>query len=141
MNYKEMARLSSDPVAVQSAARAIRAAIGDRLNLRDRKLLEQLEKFDGSRMMSMEEKEDLHRLRSRSSRRAIVKGHRASDLILRLWEARFDFNEEAEEFLNSLREKVLKHGKELELSKNQWGYAFVLAKKIGEIEGFVAIDG
>src|SRR5438874_2722970 len=109
MDYREMARIAADPTAVRSTAGFVRAVLGDRLSEREREFITQLEKFDGPDPLSMRQREWLYGLRSRATRRSKVKGYRASTLIQKLWELRFDLGEEAEEFINDQHELLNEH--------------------------------
>jgi hypothetical protein len=136
MNYREMSRLAGDPATVRASARSIRTILGDRLNNWEREFLTKLEIFDGPDPLSMRQRETLWSLRSRASRRSIVKGYRASKLIKRLWELRFDLSEDAEEFIEELHAL----GPDVALSDNQWRYVFALCHQTGEIERYVDFE-
>jgi hypothetical protein len=140
VDYKEMARIAGDPVAVRSTAGFVKAVLGDRLNEREREFISQLEKFDGPDPLSMRQREWLHGLRSRATRRSKVKGYSASTLVRKLWELRFDLSEEAEEFINEQHEQLKEHGVNLALSDGQWRYVFALCHEVGEIERYVVFE-
>jgi hypothetical protein len=140
MDYREMARIAGDPVAVRSAAEFFRAVLGDRLSEREREFITQLEKFDGPDPLSMRQREWLYGLRSRATRRSTVKGYRASTLIQKLWELRLDLSEEAEEFINEQHEQLQERGVNLALSDGQWRYVFALCHEVELIEKYVAIE-
>jgi hypothetical protein len=140
MDYREMARIARDPTAVRSTAGFVRAVLGDRLSEREREFIMQLEKFDGPDPLSMRQREWLYGLRSRATRRSTVKGYRASTLVRKLWELRFDLSEEAEEFVNDLHDQLKEHGVNLALSDGQWRYVFSLCHEVGEIERYVAFE-
>jgi hypothetical protein len=137
MNYREMLRLAGDPAAVRASARSIRTILGDeRLNDWERQFLAKLEAFEGPDLLSMRQRETLYALRSRATRRSVVKGFRASTLIKKLWEQRLDLSEDAEEFIAELHEL----GPDVALSHNQWRYVFALCHQVGEIERYVDIE-
>jgi hypothetical protein len=140
MNYREMARIAGDPIAVRATAGFVRAVLGNRLSEREREFISQLEKFDAPDPLSMRQREWLHGLRSRATRRTVVKGYRASTLVRKLWELRFDFTEEAEEFINELHELLAGDGINLALSDGQWRYVFALCHEAALIERYVALD-
>ena len=143
MNYRDMSRLAGDPVAVRTSAKSIKAILGDRLNEGEREFLTKLEAFDGPEPLSIRQREWLFSLRSRSTRRAIVKGYRASTLIKRLWELRFDLREDGEEFINDLHDELTELGQggaNLALSDNQWRFVFALCHEVGEIERYVDFE-
>src|SRR4029450_4194167 len=110
MDYREMARIAGDPVAVRTTAAFIKAALADRLGEREREFITQLERFEGPDPLSRRQREWLYGLRSRATRRSMVKGYRTSTLVRKLWELRFDLSEEAEEFINELYEQLKDHG-------------------------------
>ncbi len=136
MNYREMSRIASEPIAVRASARFIKAILGDRLSAWERAFLTKLEAFDGPDPLSMRQRETLWSLRSRATRRSIVKGYRASTLIKKLWELRFDLSESAEEFIEELHAL----GADVALSDNQWRYVFALCHQTGEIERYVDFE-
>jgi hypothetical protein len=140
MDHREMARIAGDPVAVRSTAGFVKAALGDRLSEREREFIAQLETFDGPDKLSMRQREWLHGLRSRATRRSVVKGYRASTLVRKLWELRFDLGEESQEFLDDLNGQLKEHGVNLALSAGQWLYLFSLCHEVGEIERYVAFE-
>ena len=88
----------------------------------------------------MRQREWLYSLRGRATRRSVVKGHRASVLIKKLWELRFDLSEEAEEFINEQHKHLKEDGANLTLSDAQWRYVFALCHEVGEIERYVAFE-
>ena len=90
MNYIEMARIACDPVAVRTTASVIKGALGKRLSAKERRFIAELETFDGPEPLPMHEREWLYHLRGRATRRSVVKGYRASTLVRKLWELRFD---------------------------------------------------
>jgi hypothetical protein len=137
MDHREMARIAGDPVAVRTIAGFVKAVLGDRLSQRELEFIAQLETFDGPDKLSMRQREWLHGLRSRATRRSVVKGYRASTLIRKLWELRFDLDQESEEFLDDLNEQLKEHGVNLALSDGQWRYLFSLCHEVGEIERYV----
>lgn len=139
MNYAEMARIASDPVAVRGTARYVKTLLGDTLTEREAEFLAQLEKFDGFDPLSMRQREWLFGLKARTNRRAVVKGYRASTLIERLWELRYELSEEAEEFVSDLHDEAEKVGADFTLSDPQWRYVFLLCHEVGEIERYVAL--
>ena len=140
MDYREMARIAGDPAAVRSTAGFVRAVLGDRLNEREREFIAQLEKFEGPEPISMRQREWLHGLRSRATRRSKVKGYLASTLVRKLWELRFDLSEEAEEFINEQHELLNEHGVNLALSDGQWRYVFALCHEVEIIERYVGFE-
>ncbi len=139
MNHQEMARLANDPAAVRASAQWIRAVLGDRLNDWEREFLAKLAAFDGSDVLSIRQRETLHQLRSRATRRSVVKGYRASTLVQKLWALRTDVSEEDEKFIKDLHEDLDKYGTGLMLSDNQWRYVFALCRELGEIERYVDV--
>ena len=112
-----MLRIAGDPAAVRNTAKYVAAALGDRLSDRDRKFLFDLSEFEGPDVLSIRQREWLYDLRSRARRHRVVKGYRASTLIRKLWELRFDFSEEVEEFLNQQHELLKERGTDLTLSE------------------------
>jgi hypothetical protein len=137
MNYREMNRIAGDPAAVRITAGFISTVLGQRLSEGEREFLEKLAKFDGPDPLSMRQREWLYALRSRATRRAVVKGYRASTLIRKLWELRFDLDEEGEEFVSQQHELLKEHGANYTLSDPQWRYVFALCNEVGEIERYV----
>ena len=135
-----MARIAGDPVAVRACAKSIRSVLGVRLSGRELEFLVQLEKFDGPDPLSMRQREWLHALRSRATRRSVVKGYRASTLVKKLWELRFDLSEDAEDFIDDLHEQLSTDGINLTLSDGQWRYVFALCHQVGEIERYVDFE-
>jgi hypothetical protein len=140
MDHREMARIAGDPTAVRSTAGFVRAVLGDRLSEREREFIAQLEQFEGPNPLSVRQREWLYGLRSRATRRSTVKGYRASTLVRKLWELRFDLSEEAEEFINDVHEQLKEHGINLALSDAQWRYVFSLCHEVGEIERYVGFE-
>lgn len=138
MDYREMARLAADPTAVRATATFITTMLGDRLSGTERKFLTELSGFDGPDPLSMRQREWLHSLRGRATRRSKVKGYQASTLVRKLWELRFDLSEEAEEFVGELYKLQEEDGGNLALSEGQWRYVFALCHEVGEIERYVA---
>lgn len=135
MDYREMARLANDPGAVRAIAAGLKAILGSRLSEWEREFLQKLERFEGPEALSVRQRETLYSLRERSSRKAVVKGFRASHLIERLWEQRLDLSEEAEDFIGEMR----KAGPDLSLSPRQWRYVFSLCHQTGDIEQYVSL--
>ena len=140
MNYREMTRLAADPPAVRATATFITTVLGDKLSGTERDFLTKLSSFYGPDPLSMRQREWLHALRGRATRRSKVKGYQACALVRRLWELRFDLNAEAEEFVSELYELQKEHGPNLALSDAQWRYVFALCHEVGEIERFVAFE-
>lgn len=140
MNYREMNRVAGDPVAIRNMAGYVTASLGERLSPSEREFLEKLAKFDGPDLLSMRQREWLDALRSRATRRAAVKGYRASVLIKKLWELRLDLEEDDEEFVKQQYELLQEHGANLTLSDGQWRYVFALCHQVGEIEPYVAME-
>lgn len=136
MNYREMSRLASDPVAVRATASMIRRLAGSQLDEWALGFLAGLEEFDGPEPLSMRQREALHSLKELASRREIQSGFRASSLVAALWELRFELSLDDEEFVEKLRSR----GAELALSRNQWRRVFALCHETGLIEPYVAID-
>lgn len=139
MNYAEMARIASDPAAVRGSAKFVKTVLAETLSEREREFLAGLEKFDGADPLSIRQREWLFGLRARTSRRAMVKGYRASTLVEKLWELRFDLAEEAEEFVTDLHEQLKAAKTEFTLSDPQWRYVFALCHQVGEIERYVSL--
>jgi len=140
MDHREMARIAGDPLAVRTTAAFIKAVLGDRLGEREREFITQLERFEGPEPLSMRQREWLYGLRSRATRRSMVKGYRASTLVRKLWELRLDLSEEAEGFINELHEQLKEHGVNLALSDAQWRYVFSMCHEVGEIERYVGFE-
>jgi len=140
MNYREMNRVAGDPAAVRSMAGFVSTVLGERLSEGEREFLEKLAKFDGPDPLSMRQREWLDALRSRATRRAVVKGYRASILLRKLWELRLDLDEEGEEFVSQQVALLKEHGSNLTLSDGQWRYVFALCHQVGEIERYVDME-
>jgi len=140
MNYREMSRLAGDPAAVRSTAGFVATALGALMSEGEREFLLKLSKFEGPDPLSMRQREWLHALRSRARRRAVVKGYRASTLVRKLWEQRFDLSEDAEEFLNKQHDLLKEHWINFTLSEPQWRYVFALCHEVGEIERYVDLE-
>ena len=138
MDHREMARIAADPTAVRATAAFITTVLGDKLSSSERDFLAKLSGFEGPDPLSMRQREWLHGLRSRATRRSVVKGYRASTLVRKLWELRFDLNNEAEEFVSELCALEKEQGANLALSEAQWRYVFALCHEVGEIERYVA---
>ena len=62
------------------------------------------------------------------------------EVVRKLWELRFDLNEEAEQFINELQDQLKEHGVNLALSDAQWRYVFSMCHELGEIERYVAFE-
>jgi hypothetical protein len=140
MNYREMARIAADPTTVRATAAFIATVLGDKLTSGERDFLTKLSEFAGPDPLSMRQREWLHALRSRATRRSVVKGYRASTLVGKLWQVRFDLSEEAEEFVTELFELLKEQNTNLALSDAQWRYVFALCHEVGEIERYVAFE-
>jgi hypothetical protein len=140
VDYLEMHRIAMDAEAVRRAAQLILATLGESVRDSERQFLEDLLEFEGPLPLSMRRREWLYALLSRAKRRSVVKGYRASTLIKRLWELRFDLSEEAEAFVEEQYQRLKEHGANLMLSIPQWRYVFKLCHQVGEIEPYVAID-
>lgn len=75
--------------------------------------------------------EAFYDLRTRASLKVFVGGYRAYDLLLKVYQARFDLNDEdAEKFV----EKMIEYGPEIAISEMQWRYLFALCRKLDLIE-------
>ena len=132
MNYIEMSKLAADPERVRALATYLRKVLEGRLTSAQKSFLGDLEKFKGPQPLSMRQREFLHSLRSRATRRMVVQGFRASTLIRKLWENRFDLDEGDEEFLVEKYEAAQKFGLNFALSEPEWRYTFRLARQLGE---------
>ena len=140
MNYREMGRLAADPIAVRATATFVATVLGGKLSGTEREFLTKLSSFEGPDPLSMRQREWLHALRSRATRRSKVKGYQACTLVRKLWELRVDVSDEAEEFVTELYELQQEHGPNLALSDAQWRYVFALCHQVGEIERYVAFE-
>jgi hypothetical protein len=140
VNYREMARIAADPAAVRATVGFITSVLGDKLSGSERDFLSKLAVFEGPDPLSMRQREWLHALRGRATRRSVVKGYRASVMVRKLWELRFDLSEQAEEFVTELYELQKEQGANLALSDAQWRYLFALCHEVGEIEHYVAFE-
>ncbi len=137
MDYRELARLASNPPAVRLCAKTIKAVIGEELTDWERSFLDELEKFVDHDRLSTRQQEALHSLRSKATRRTMLQGFRASTLVKRLWEVRCDLSEESEEYISGLFKDLQEKGSELALSNGQWKFLFSVAREAGEIERYV----
>jgi hypothetical protein len=140
VNYREMARIAADPTAVRATATFVTTVLGDRLSGTEREFLTKLLGFEGPDPLTMRQREWLHALRSRATRRSKVKGYLASTLVRKLWELRSDLSEEAEDFVTELYELQQEQGANLALSDGQWRYLFKLCHEVELIERYVAFE-
>lgn len=134
-----MGRIAADPPAVRRLAAFIHGVLEGNLTGQQEAFLADLEKFKGPELLTMRQREWLHALRGRATRRSVVKGFRASTLIRKLWQARLDFDEGAEEFLIHHYEQAQKVGHGYAVSEPSWRYLFRLARQIGEIDEWVEV--
>jgi len=134
VNYREMSRLASDPAGIRARAKTVLELLGTRATPWQARFLNRMMRFDGPYMLPMEDRETLHALAGKASRRKEKSGYRAATLVETLWRLRFELPEEDEEFLDSLKLQ----GPDCAPSENQWRKLFVLARQLGEIEHFVA---
>jgi hypothetical protein len=140
MDHREWARIAGDPAAVRSIARFVAATLGDGLSAHQRDFVAELQGWTGPEPLSIRAREWLDSLRSRATRRATVRGFRASTLVEKLWALRLDLSEDAEEFVCELHDQIKQFGANLALSNGQWRYVFALCHEVGLIEKYVSIE-
>ncbi|MEO0619644.1 MAG: hypothetical protein AAFZ01_10250 [Pseudomonadota bacterium] len=134
MNYRDMARIAADPSAVRERARIVKALLGERTTPWQARFLDRMARFEGPGLLPMDDREVLHQLTGKASRRKEKAGYRAAVLVERLWRLRHDASEEDEEFLNDL----MADGADVAPTENQWRKLFAVARQLGEIDHYVA---
>ena len=134
MNYRDMSRLAADPSAIRARAKLVAQLLGSRATPWQARFLKRLSHWEGPHLLSMEERETLHNLSGKASRKKEKSGFRAAVLVETLWRLRYELPEEDEEFLDSL----MGQGPDCAPSENQWRKLFVIARQLGEIDHYVA---
>ena len=134
MNYRDMSRLAADPVAVRARAKLVAELLGTRATPWQARFLARLSRWEGPYTLSMEDRETLHNLSGKASRKKEKSGFKAAVLVDTLWRLRYETSEEDEEFLDSLKMQ----GADCAPSENQWRKLFVIARQLGEIDHYVA---
>lgn len=125
-----MNRLGSNPAALRSTARLIRAGLGDHISNQENDFLTKLERFGDNDQFSTRQGEYLWSLRERTTRTSKQGGYIASHLVQKIWEARSDLPYEDEERL----EPLYLRGSSLLLSRSQWRWIFALCRELNLIE-------
>jgi len=134
MNYRDMSRLAADPAAVRARAKLVAELLGSRATPWQARFLARLARWEGPYSLPMEDRETLHNLSGKASRKKEMGGYRASHLVEALWRLRYEVTEEDEEFLDSLKMQ----GPDCAPSDNQWRKLFAIARQLGEIDHYVA---
>lgn len=128
LDYRAVKKLAADPDAVKAEAALLRQRLSDRLTTSQERFLANLEHTG---VLNSRFWEAFYDLKARASLKVFVGGYRAYDLLEKVYQARFDLNDEdAERFV----EQMLTYGREVALSEAQWKYLFALCRKLYLIE-------
>jgi hypothetical protein len=130
VDYREMARLASDPVRVRATAEFLLDRCG--ADGRMRAFLADLMRFDGSRPLTTRQLETLYSLRERTSRTARAGRYRAATLVSSACERRHDLlDDAAEDWLVELNER----GPEVSLTRREWLRLLALCRRLEIVDG------
>lgn len=106
----------------------MRRRLADRLSVWQQRFLTSLEHTG---ILDSRFWEAFYDLKTRASLKIFVGGYRAYDLLEKVYQARFDLDDEyAEKFV----EQMVAYGPEVALSEGQWKYLFALCRKLHLIE-------
>lgn len=130
MDYREIARLKSDPTAVAALASGLLGHAGDVLTDADRSFLHDLASGAGRAELTTRQGEYLLDLRDRTTRLGVVARYRVSDLVRQIWQARLDLDEEQQDWV----EELTARGSDLSVTERQWRRLCALARRLGLID-------
>lgn len=116
MDYREMSRIGSDPIAVRGlAALLLQRQHASIERMHD--FLTDLRTYDGKKPLSTRQLETLLSLRDTTKRRSKAGKYQARVLAQQAWERRLDLNdEESEDWLDELRQRSAEIG----LTDGEW---------------------
>jgi hypothetical protein len=128
MDYLAVSKIARDPARVRSEAKVLAETLGKNLSRWQRKFLDSLQ---DTGVLDSKFWEAFDDLQTRCSRKQVVGGYRAYDLLQKLYHARADLNDEkAEEFIDDM----LAYGPNVAPSRGQWNYIFALCRRLDIIQ-------
>ncbi|MEL6288247.1 MAG: hypothetical protein AAFQ35_05640 [Pseudomonadota bacterium] len=134
MNERDLLAIARDSQRVRAVAQRTRAQLGRKATDFEVRFLDRLSAFNDPYGLAVRDREILAGLLAKVSRRREKGGYRAATLIEKCWRNRHDLPEEDEVFLTDL----MTEGRACAPTENQWRKLFAVARRLGEIDHFVA---
>lgn len=130
MDYREVSRLKANPTAISAVVAHIRSLLGDRATERQNAFLASILAASEEERLTTRQVESLLVMRDSLRRRSVVGGYRASQLLRRVYEARLDLDEDAEQAIIELYQ----FSDEPALTDSQWRLVFACARQLHIID-------